>query len=357
MDKIPVSVLGATGSVGQRFVSLLDGHPWFEVVSVTGSERSQGSVYGEVVHWVVPGDIPARASRMIVRPTDDPGSAALVFSALPSIVARVVEPALAAQGYVVCSNASALRMETDVPLLIPEINPDHLQVIEAQRRRRGYGGLIVTSPNCAVSAFVFPLAALHAVFGVAHVHVVTMQAISGAGYPGVPGSDIQDNVIPFIDGEEPKLENEPRKVLGSVKGDQIIQATFTVSAQANRVPVSDGHMAALSVGLVEKATLDRVCQALESFRPPQSVSALPSAPQLPLVLHRAPDRPQPRRDRDNQSGMGVSVGRLSPCPVLDYKMVALAHNTLRGAASGAILNGELLVAEGYLEGHGQAEAA
>jgi len=349
-DRIRVAVLGATGAVGQRFVSLLENHPWFEVASVTGSDRTQGSRYGEAIRWVVPGEVPAKVAGMTVRASDDPGDVALVFSALPSKVAAEIEPILAARGYVVCSNASALRMQPDVPLLIPEINPDHLDVIEAQRRRAGYEGLIVTSPNCAVSAIAFPLAALHAAFGLTRVHAVTMQAISGAGYPGVPASDIQDNVIPFINGEENKIENEPRKLLGSVEGDQIIPALFIVSAQANRVPVSDGHLAALSVELRRKATIDEVRQALESFSPPQEVRDLPSAPARPLVFHSAPDRPQPRRDRDDQNGMAVSVGRLNPCPVLDYRMVALVHNTLRGAASGAILNAELLVSRGYLEG-------
>ena len=353
LDKIPVSVLGATGAVGQRFVSLLEGHPWFEVVSVTGSERSQGSLYGEVVHWVVPGEVPARVSRLVVRSTDDPGEASLVFSALPSNVAAEIEPILAGRGYVVCSNASALRMQPDVPLLIPEINPDHLAVIEAQRRRAGYEGLIVTSPNCAVSAIIFPLAALHAAFGLSRVHAVTMQAISGAGYPGVPASDIQDNVIPFIDGEEDKIENEPRKLLGTVGDGEIVPASFVVSAQAHRVPVSDGHLAAFSVELERKVSLDEVRAALESFRAPTEVAELPSAPARPLVFHDEVDRPQPRRDRDEQDGMAVAVGRLNPCPVLDYKMVALGHNTLRGAASGAILNAELLVSTGYLEGRGE----
>jgi aspartate-semialdehyde dehydrogenase len=349
-DRIPVAVLGATGAVGQRFVSLLENHPWFEVASVTGSDRTQGSVYGEAVRWVVPGDVPAKVAGMTVRSSDDPGDVALVFSALPSNVAREIEPLLAGRGYVVCSNASALRMQPDVPLLIPEINPDHLAVIDAQRKRAGYDGLIVTSPNCAVSAIIFPLAALHRAFGLSRVHAVTMQAISGAGYPGVPSIDIQDNVIPFIDGEEDKIENEPRKLLGAVGEGEIVPASFVVSAQAHRVPVSDGHLAALSVQLKRKASLGEVREALESFRATDEVAELPSAPARPLVLRGEPDRPQPRRDRDDQNGMAVAVGRLSPCAVLDYKMVALVHNTLRGAASGAILNAELLVSRGYLEG-------
>jgi aspartate-semialdehyde dehydrogenase len=349
-DRIPVAVLGATGAVGQRFVSLLENHPWFEVASVTGSDRTQGSIYGEAVRWVVPGDFPAKVAGMTVHASDDPGQVALVFSALPSNIAREIEPLLAGRGYVVCSNASALRMQPDVPLLIPEINPGHLEVIEAQRRRAGYEGSIVTSPNCAVSAIIFPLAALQWAFGLTRVHAVTMQAISGAGYPGVPASDIQDNVIPFINGEEDKIENEPRKLLGQVRDGEIVPASFVVSAQANRVPVSDGHTAALSVELERKASLGEVRAALESFRASDEVAELPSAPARPLVLRGEPDRPQPRRDRDDQDGMAVVVGRLSACAVLDYKMVALVHNMLRGAASGAILNAELLVSRGYLEG-------
>jgi aspartate-semialdehyde dehydrogenase len=349
-DRIPVAVLGATGAVGQRFVSLLENHPWFEVASVTGSERTQGRRYGDTVRWVVPGDIPAEVAGMTVHASDDPGQVALVFSALPSNIAREIEPLLAGRGYVVCSNASALRMQPDVPLLIPEINPGHLEVIEAQRRRAGYEGSIVTSPNCAVSAIIFPLAALQWAFGLTRVHAVTMQAISGAGYPGVPASDIQDNVIPFINGEEDKIENEPRKLLGQVRDGEIVPASFVVSAQANRVPVSDGHTAALSVELERKASLGEVRAALESFRASDEVAELPSAPARPLVLRGEPDRPQPRRDRDDQDGMAVVVGRLSACAVLDYKMVALVHNMLRGAASGAILNAELLVSRGYLEG-------
>src|SRR3990172_7012221 len=303
-DRIPVAVLGATGAVGQRFVSLLENHTWFEVASVTGSARTQGSRYVEAVRWVVPGDIPAKVAGMTVRSSDDPGDVALVFSALPSSVAKE----------------------------------------------------IVTSPNCPVSPIIFPLAALHAAFGLSRVHAVTMQAISGAGYPGVPASDIQDNVIPFIDGEEDKIENEPRKLLGAVGEGEIVPAAFVVSAQAHRVPVSDGHLAALSVELRGKATIDEVREALESFSPPPEVRDLPSAPARPLVFHDEVDRPHSRRDRDDQDGMAVSVGRLNPCPVLDYKMVALVHNMLRGAASGAILNAELLVSRGYLVGAGQPAA-
>ncbi len=348
-DKIRVAVLAATGSVGQRFVSLLARHPWFEPVVLTGSSRSVGRRYGEVVRWVVPGGIPEALQEVVVRPSEEPpGDVALIFSALPAAVAGEIEPRLAAQGYAICSNASALRMEPDVPLLIPEVNPDHLALIDVQRRQRGWQGFVVTSPNCSTTGLIFPLKALHQAFGVSRVHAVTMQAISGAGYPGVSALDILDNVIPYIAGEEAKIEVETRKLLGTCDQDQISQAPILVSAQANRVPVLDGHMAVFSVQLTGQPPLAQVLDALQRFTPPKAVRDLPSAPRRPLVLLKQQDRPQPRRDRDLGEGMVVSVGRLQACPVLGYRMVSLVHNTLRGAAAGAILNAELLVAQGYI---------
>lgn len=348
-NKIPVAVLAATGAVGQRFVSLLENHPWFKVVAVTASERSAGKRYADAVSWVVPGEIPAGVADLVIRPTDaDPGDVPLVFSALPGDVALDVEPALAAKGYAVSSNTSALRMEPDVPLLVPEVNPDHIHLIPAQRRQRGWSGAIVTAPNCSVTGFVFPLKVLHEAFGVERVHVVTMQAISGAGYPGVASFDILDNVIPFIGNEEDKLETEPRKLLGRV-GDGVIElADMVVSPQVNRVPVMDGHTAALSVKLARQASIDEVKTALGSFAAPQGVSDLPSTPERPLILREEPNRPQPRRDRDAGKGMSVSVGRVQPCLVFDVRLVSLVHNTIRGAAGGAIQNAEWLVASGYL---------
>jgi aspartate-semialdehyde dehydrogenase len=352
--KIPVAVLAATGAVGQRFVTLLADHPWFEVVQVTGSERSAGQRYADAVNWVVPGEIPAGVGGLTVQSMDHGHALGdqvrLVFSALPSEVARDVEPALAAAGTLVCSNASALRMEPDVPLLISEINPDHLALIDAQRARRGWPGLIVTSPNCATCGVVFPLRALHDAFGLAQVHVVTMQAISGAGYPGVASFDILDNVIPYIKGEEDKVETEPRKLLGSLENGEVRMADFAISAQVHRVPVMDGHMAALSVKLVEHASLADVKAALAEHQWPEIVRQLPSAPARAMIVRDEPDRPQPRRDRDAEQGMAISVGRIQACSVLDFKLDALVHNTLRGAAGGAILNAEQLVAAGYVEG-------
>lgn len=350
-ERIPVAVLAATGAVGQRFVSLLADHPWFEVAVVTGSDRSAGLPYAEAVSWVVPGEIPAGAARLVVQPTGDAGAldgVRLAFSALPGDIARAVETDLAARGLAVCSNASALRMEPDVPLLIPEVNPDHLALIPAQREQRGWTGLAVTSPNCSTTGIVLPLKALHDAFGLARVHAVTMQAISGAGYPGVPSFDVLDNVIPFINGEEEKVEQEPRKLLGAVDGGVVRLADFTVSAQTHRVPVMDGHLAAISVELAAPAALADVQAALAEFKPPAEVRGLPSAPPRPLIVRGEPDRPQPRRDRDAANGMAVTVGRVQPCPVLGFKLVALVHNTVRGAAGGAILNAELLAAQGYL---------
>jgi aspartate-semialdehyde dehydrogenase len=351
-EKIPSAVLGATGAVGQRFLSLLADHPWFEVVSVTGSRRSQGKLYAEATQWVVPGDMPAAAASLTVRPSEEPGDVRLVFSALPSSPARQLEPSLAERGYAVCSNASAFRMTPDVPLMIPFINPEHHQLIEAQRRSRGWRGLLVTSPNCSTTGVVFPLKVLDEAFGVARVHVVTMQAISGAGYPGLSSFEIQDNVIPFIPGEEEKIENEPRKLLGALREGRVEPAGMIISAQANRVPVIDGHLAALSVALCRAASFEEVQSAFQGFNLSEELASLPSAPARPLILRDEPDRPQPRRDREAQNGMAVSVGRIRPCPVFDYRLISLVHNTLLGAAGGAILNAEWLTQRGYL-GHFQ----
>jgi len=345
-EKILVAVLGATGAVGQRFVSLLADHPWFEIATVTGSERSEGRAYGEAVRWLLPGEIPPTLRAMQVSPGDgNLDRAQLVFSALPARVAKDIEPQLAAEGYIVCSNASAHRMGDDIPLLIPEINADHLALLNRQRDHRGWSGLLVTSPNCAATGIAFPLKALDDSFGVSQVHVVTMQAISGAGYPGVASMEQYDNVIPFIPGEEVKIEQETRKLLGEYREKGIVQADIEVSAQANRVPVMDGHLAALSIGLKNVPDLKEVEAALSAFR---GLDKLPSAPARPMIVRSEENRPQPRLDRDAESGMAVSVGRIQPCSVLDFRMVSLVHNTLRGAASGAVLNAELLVLEGFL---------
>ena len=351
-SKVPVAVLGATGAVGQRFISLMENHPWFEVKVLTASERSEGKRYIDAVNWVVPGEIPENAGDLEIRTSDTGESLGddvkLVFSALPTENAKEIEPALAAKGYLVCSNASAYRMDPLVPLLIPEINPDHVHLIEAQRAQRDWPGLLIAAPNCAVTGIVFPMRALHDAFGVTQMHAVTMQAISGAGYPGVASFDILDNVIPYIKGEEDKVENEPRKLLGRLRDGAIEEAEITISAQTNRVPVMDGHMGVLSIKLGRKARIEEVIEALDSWEAPAAVRDLPSTPERSMILRREPDRPQTRRDRDAGNGMTISVGRVQECPLLDVKLVSLVHNTLRGAAGGALQNAEWLVASGYL---------
>ncbi|MCC6905401.1 MAG: aspartate-semialdehyde dehydrogenase [Anaerolineae bacterium] len=351
-ERIPVGVLAATGAVGQRFVSLLAEHPWFRVVSVTASDRSAGKRYADAVNWVIPGEIPAAVADLVVRPTDeDPGSVPLLFSALPADVAKGLEPGLVAKGYVVASNASAMRMTPDVPILVPDLNPDHVRLIEAQRRRLNTRGFGMAMANCSSTGAVFPLKALNEAFGVEAVHIVTLQAISGAGYPGVSSFDILDNIIPYISNEEDKIETEPRKMLGAVSADgtAIDFADMTISAQVHRVPVMDGHTVAMSVKLRNRASLADVREAIAAYQVAEDARDLPSMPERTMLLRDEADRPQPRRDRDTGRGMTITVGRLQPCPVFDYKLVTLSHNTLRGAAGGAILAAEYAVARGYMD--------
>ena len=346
--KIPVAILGATGAVGQRLVQMLQNHPWFEIAIVTGSERSIGRAYGEITRWVLDGTPPAGVASMIVQPTDQAGDVPLAFSALPASQARELEPLWAVAGSVVCSNASAYRMDPLVPLLIPEVNPDHVALIEAQRNARSWSGAIVTNPNCSTITLVMALKPLYDRFGLKQVHATTLQAISGAGYPGVASLDILDNIVPFIGGEEEKIESEPLKLLGSYRDGAIQHAPLRVSASVNRVPVMDGHMVSTSVALERGASIEDVVAALREFKPPERVAKLPTAPERAIVVRDEPDRPQPRRDRDLYNGMGTTVGRVRPCNVLDLKFTVLSHNTIRGAAGGALLNGELLIAEGLL---------
>ncbi len=346
---IPVAVLGATGAVGQRFIQLLTDHPWFEISALAASERSVGRTYAEASNWVIPGDPPAVVGDIIVSPLEPTMPARIVFSALPASVAQEVEPLFAQAGYLVCSNASAFRYTPDVPLIIPEVNADHLVLIEKQRQDRDWTGLIVTSPNCTTTGMVMPFAPLDQAFGLQKVFATSMQAISGAGYPGVSSLDILGNIVPLISGEEPKIELETRLLLGKLDGGRRQEADLVVSAHANRVPILDGHTICLSLGFREKPTVEEAIAALSDFRGPAQVRDLPSAPERPILVRFEPDRPQPRRDRDASDGMAVSVGRVRPCPLLDLRMVSVSHNTLRGAASGSILNAELLVAEGYLD--------
>jgi len=346
--KIPVAILGATGTVGQRFVQLLADHPWFEITALAASERSAGRPFSEVANWVIPGDPPPWLGEMLVHPLEPNLPARLVFSALPSSVAREVEPVFAQAGYAVCSNASAFRQELGVPLIIPEVNADHVAMIDRQRTERGWSGLIVTSPNCTVTGIALPLKPLDDAFGLRKVFAVSMQAISGAGYPGIAALDILGNVVPYIDGEEEKIEVETRLLLGRLADGRRVEADAVVSAQANRVPVLDGHTVCLSLGFEERPTVEAALAALAAFRGPGLVRELPSAPEHPLLVRREPDRPQPRRDRNAEGGMAITVGRVRRCPLLDLRLVSVSHNTLRGAASGSILNAELLVATEYV---------
>lgn len=346
-EKIPVSVLAATGSVGQRFVQLLDNHPWFEVVSLTGSDRSIGQVYGAACHWILPEPMPAWASEMKVVPTTpEAANAQIVFSALPASIARDAEPDFARAGIKVFSNASAYRTEPDVPILLPEVNPDHARLIFSQREKRGWPGYIITNSNCTSTGMTVALKALQDAFGLSVVFAVSLQALSGAGYPGVPSLDIIDNVIPYIGGEEEKLEWEPRKMLGKLGEGEIELAPFAISAHTNRVAVSDGHTVCLSVELGSRAELRKIAQALQEYRAPAESADLPSAPNPVILLRSEPDRPQPRLDRMSGKGMATVVGRLRPDPVFDARMVVLSHNTIRGAAGGSLYNAELLVKMG-----------
>ena len=350
-SKRPVVILGATGAVGQRFVSLLATHPWFKIEALAASERSAGHRYAEACRWVIPGDPPAFLGEMIVRPLDPtqlgpPASMPIAFSALPASVAAEVEPLFAQAGHAVCSNTSAFRYVPDVPLLIPEVNADHLTLVERQRAKRNWPGFIATNPNCTITGIAMVLKPLDTAFGVRRVFATSLQAVSGAGYPGVASLDILDNVVPYITGEEEKVERETRLLLGRIVDEKRVEADIVVSAHANRVPVVDGHTICLSVGFEKAPTVDQAIAALANFRGPDRVRSLPSAPVHPILVCHQPDRPQPRRDRDAEKGMAVTVGRIRPCPLLDLRMVVVVHNTLRGAASGSIRNAELLVAEG-----------
>ena len=350
-SKIKVGILGATGAVGQRFVQMLQGHPWFEITALCASDRSAGKRYADACNWNIRGDMPAHLRDVVLQPCEPGFDAQLVFSALPSDTATEVEKAFARAGYGVCSNASSYRYEADVPLLIPEVNPEHLGLIEVQKRRRGWDGFIVTNPNCSTTHLVSALHPLHEAFGVSKVFVVTMQAISGAGYPGVSSMDILDNVIPYIGGEENKMEEkEPQKLLGRFEGESIRNADFVVSAHCNRVPVRNGHLEAVSVEFKRRPSEAEIVQAWTDYRPLAQQLGLPSAPQPAIIVNPAQDRPQPRLDRlaGSVPGMATVVGRLRPDPLLHYKFIVLGHNTIRGAAGGSLLNAELIVAQGYL---------
>jgi aspartate-semialdehyde dehydrogenase len=347
-QKLSIGILGATGVVGQRFIQLLEGHPWFEVTWLAASDRSEGKPYAEAARWKLKTPIPPAIAAMKVSPATPEGAPKIIFAALDSSIAAELEPRFAEAGCAVVSNSSALRMQSDVPLVIPEVNGGHIKLIDQQSWRKKSGGYVVTNPNCSAIGLVLALAPLHQKFGLETVMAVTMQAVSGAGYPGVASLDILGNVIPFIRNEEEKMEEETRKLLGQVNGTKIIPAAFAMSAQCNRVAVEDGHTESVSIRLKTKAKPEEIIAAWNDYRPEPQQLKLPSAPEHAVVYLEAPDRPQPRFDVDLGAGMSTAVGRLRPCGVLDWKFTVLSHNTIRGAAGAAVLNAELLKAKGYL---------
>jgi len=348
-ERIPVGVLGATGMVGQNFVKFLEGHPWFDLTWAGASDRSAGKKYSEATSWRLDGTMPSKVAGLTVSDCV-PGNGAprLMFSAMDASVATEIEQAFAQAGHVVVSNSRNHRMEPDVPLLVPEVNPDHLRIIPHQQRQRGWKGQIATNPNCSTVVLAMALGPLRK-FGITSVLTTTMQAISGAGYPGVASMDINANVIPFIGGEEEKMQRETQKILGDVTPDGFRPLEAKVSAHCNRVPVVDGHMVTESVGFVKKPSEAEMIEAFSTFRSVPQERRLPSAPADPIIYMREQDRPQPRRDAARENGMTVFVGRLRECPVFDYKFIALGHNTIRGAAGAAVLNAELMYTEGLLD--------
>lgn len=346
--RIDVGILGATGMVGQEFVAQLEGHPWFNLVWVAASERSQGRRFADAAPWRLPAPRPAAAAGMVVDAVVPDRAPRVVFSGLDASVAGDVEAAFAAAGHVVVSNARNYRMDADVPLLVPEINPDHLKLLAAQHAARRWPGLIVTNPNCSTIVLTLALAPLRR-FGLRQVNVTTLQAVSGAGYPGVPSLDIVGNVIPFIGGEEEKMETETQKILGTLTGGRVEPHPVTVSAHTTRVGVTNGHTAMVSVGFDTTPAAAELVDAFRSFTGRPQAEALPGAPKRPIEHLDEANRPQPRLDVDRGNGMTVTTGRLRPCPVLDWKFVALGHNTIRGAAGAAILNAELMLIDGLLD--------
>jgi aspartate-semialdehyde dehydrogenase len=347
--KIPVAVLGATGNVGQRFVQLLENHPWFEVSELVASERSAGKSYGEATDWRLNASMPDSARDLPVLDYHADIQSPIAFSGLPGEVAGDIEQRLAATGHAVLSNTSTHRMEPDVPILLAEVNPEHIAAIPVQQANRGWSGFIVTNSNCSAMHMVLTLKPLQDRFGIEGVLVTTLQAVSGAGYPGVPSLDMIDNVVPFIPTEEEKMEEETQKMLGGFSGSDGFQfAGFAVSAHCNRVPVRDGHTECVSIRLGTNPSPEEVIDAFETFRGRPQELDLPSAPARPIVVRRERNRPQPILDRDDATGMASVVGRVRECPLLGIKYVLLGHNTVRGAAGASILNAEFLKVEGLL---------
>jgi aspartate-semialdehyde dehydrogenase len=347
-EKYRVGILGATGMVGQRFVQLLENHPQFVITALAASDRSRGKRYDEACSWRLSGEMPAAVRSMTVHPPTPPLDCDLVFSSLPGEIARETERSFAEAGYPVISNSSAFRMDEDVPLLIPEVNHEHLAALEQQRRSYPSGGFIVTNPNCSTIMLALAIAPLDLAFGVEAVVATTLQALSGAGYPGVASLDIIDNVLPFIGGEEEKIETETKKILGKWSDNRLETSPMSVSAQCHRVNVADGHMAAVRVKLRRKGPIQELSEVFKAFRSLPQELRLHSAPDSPIEVREERDRPQPKLDRDAGNGMTITIGRLLPDSVLDYRFVVLSHNTVRGAAGAAILNAELLIAKDYL---------
>ena len=342
-----IGILGATGVIGQRFIQLLEGHPWFEITWLAASDKSSGKTYGEAVRWKLDTPLPSRIAAMTVSPAGPEGAPGVIFAALDTDIARELEPKFAAAGCAVISNSSAFRMQADVPLVVPEVNAAHLALLETQAWRKQSGGYIVTNPNCSAIGLVLALKPLAERFGLESVFVSTMQAVSGAGYPGVPSLDILGNVVPFIRTEEEKLEAETLKLLGKFNGTKVEALPARVSAHCNRVAVEDGHTECVSIKLTARATREEILAAWNEFAPLAGYT-LPTAPLQPVEFSAAEDRPQPRLDRMRGNGMAATVGRLRPCSLLDWKFVVLSHNTIRGGAGAAVLNGEFLAAQGKL---------
>ena len=349
MRKLEVGILGATGMVGQRFVSLLEHHPWFEVTWLAASEKSAGKPYAEACTWRLRESMPEAVRRMQVHGCRPDGAPLLLFSSLDSKIAGEVEMDFARAGHAVISNSSNYRMEPDVPLLIPEVNPEHLHLVPIQRQRRGWQGVIITNPNCTTIGLVMSLAPLQQAFGLEKVLMTSMQAVSGAGYPGIPTLDILANVVPYISNEEEKVEREAQKLLGKISDGRVDPAEFAMSAHCNRVPVEDGHMESISVSLRSKATLEDLLEVWRNFRGLPQERQLPSAPARPIAVREEQDRPQPKFDVNTERGMATVIGRVRNCNVLQFKYTALSHNTIRGAAGAALLNAELMKSEGYLD--------
>jgi len=355
--KLRAGVLGATGLVGQRIVSLLANHPWFELTEVAASERSSGKTYAEAVRWHLDTPIPPAARDLVVRSLTPTLECDFVFSALDSSVAGGAEEDFARVGYPVVSNSRNHRMDPDVPLLIPEVNAAHLDAISWQQKNRGYDtGFIVTNPNCSTAGLVLVLKPLAEAFGLEKIFVVTLQAMSGAGYPGVASLDIQANVVPFISGEEEKMESEPQKLLGKWNGERFVDAGLGISAHCNRVPVIDGHLECVSLSLKKIASLREIRETLSEFEVDSELASLPSALRNPIIVLDEENRPQPRRDVNAGAGMAAVVGRVRECPLLDVKLTLLSHNLVRGAAGAALLNAELLAARGFLNRNARKES-